>query len=102
MSPQREENTMSSESDKQSRLVTCRCQHCDGEIEFDASGLEEGDTTTANCPHCHAETTLFIPQTALVSSEAIPPVLEPAAAQPIWFGSETSSLQIKTTSGAQF
>jgi hypothetical protein len=98
----REENTMSNESDKQPRFVTCRCQHCDAHIEFDASGLEEGDTATVNCPHCQVETTLFIPQTSLVSAEAIPPILEPTLPQPIWFGSETSLLQIKTTSGAQF
>jgi hypothetical protein len=98
----REENTMSNDSDKQPRLVTCRCQHCDAHIEFDACGLEEGDSATVNCPHCQAETTLSIPQTSMVSAEAIPPILEPTLPQPLWFGSETSSLQIKTTSGAHF
>ena len=96
------ENTMSDESDKQPRFVTCRCQHCDAHIEFDASGLEEGDTATVNCPHCQVDTTLLIPQTSLVSAVAIPPILEPTLPQPVWFGSETSLLQIKTTSGAEF
>ncbi len=93
---------MSDESDKQPCFVTCRCQHCDAHIEFDASGLEEGDTATVNCPHCQVDTTLLIPQTSLVSAVAIPPVLEPTLLQPVWFGSETSVLQIKTTSGTEF
>ena len=42
-------------------LVTCRCQHCDGGIEFDANQLgEEG--CDIPCPHCGLETKLFIPQ----------------------------------------
>jgi hypothetical protein len=84
------------------RFVTCRCQHCDAHIEFDATGLEEGDTATVNCPHCQMDTTLIVPQTSLFSTEATPPILEPSLPQPIWFGSETSLLQIKTTSGTEF
>ena len=47
---------MSNES--QSRFVTCRCQHCDGHIEFDASRAGE----SVACPHCGLETKLFVPQ----------------------------------------
>ena len=42
------------------RFVTCRCQHCNGNIEFDASGFQPGQTRSAECPHCHLETLLFI------------------------------------------
>ena len=42
--------------------VTCHCQHCDGGIEFDASGFEEGETRTVECPHCHVETIIFVPE----------------------------------------
>lgn len=36
---------------------TCRCQYCDGGIEFDASHAGE----TVSCPHCGIETLLFVP-----------------------------------------
>lgn len=42
------------------RFVTCPCQHCSGSIEFDASGLAQGETTNAECPHCQMETILFV------------------------------------------
>jgi hypothetical protein len=44
------------------RFVTCCCQHCKGNIEFDANQLE-GTTRAVNCPHCGLETKLFIPPT---------------------------------------
>jgi len=57
----REENAMSNESDKQSRFVTCRCQHCDGHIEFDASGFAKGETRNVECPHCLQDTNISVP-----------------------------------------
>lgn len=36
------------------RFLKCRCQHCQGSIEFPA----EGAGTIAACPHCRAGTTL--------------------------------------------
>ena len=33
------------------RYVTCRCQHCDGNIEFDANELV-GENSVVPCPHC--------------------------------------------------
>jgi len=48
---------MSNPTNEQPRLVICRCQHCDGHIEFDAS--QAGESVT--CPHCNAETTLYVP-----------------------------------------
>jgi hypothetical protein len=44
---------------EESNLVTCRCQHCDGHIEFDAGLFQTGTTTP--CPHCGMDTMLFIP-----------------------------------------
>jgi hypothetical protein len=45
------------------RYVTCRCQHCNAGIEFDANELSEENNSIA-CPHCGLETMLFIPNTA--------------------------------------
>jgi hypothetical protein len=33
------------------RFVTCPCQHCNGQIEFDASGFAGGETRNVECPH---------------------------------------------------
>jgi hypothetical protein len=53
---------MSKPPSESPRFVTCRCQHCDGNIEFDACDFDKGETRNAECPHCHLETVLFIPQ----------------------------------------
>jgi hypothetical protein len=42
--------------------VTCRCPHCNGGIEFDASEFQKGETRNAECPHCHLEIELFVPE----------------------------------------
>jgi hypothetical protein len=42
-------------------FVICRCQHCDGHIEFDASDFAKGETRTVECPHCKLETLIFVP-----------------------------------------
>ena len=39
-------------------FVSCRCQHCDGHIEFDASGFAKGETRNVECPHCQQETNI--------------------------------------------
>ena len=54
-------------------FVTCRCQHCDAHIEFDASDFEKDETRTVECPHCHLETIIFVPPSP------IPPQLPPLA-----------------------
>jgi ankyrin repeat protein len=41
------------------QYVTCRCQHCDGGIEFDAGGFQAG--IRVQCPHCGLQTEIFIP-----------------------------------------
>ena len=44
-----------------SRFATCRCRHCDGGIEFEASHAGE----SVACPQCGLETTLYVPQVPL-------------------------------------
>jgi hypothetical protein len=48
---------MSNPPNEPVRFVTCRCQHCDGHIEFDAGHAGE----SVACPHCGLETKLFLP-----------------------------------------
>jgi DNA-directed RNA polymerase subunit RPC12/RpoP len=58
--------------------VTCRCQHCDTGIEFDAAELTE-ENSMIPCPHCGLETKLFIPESvgnAIDLGELPPSVLE--------------------------
>lgn len=79
-------------SDK-ANYVTCRCQNCDGHIEFDAGELSVGEPRTVECPHCHLETTVFIlhhehrkaPVLMKNSSKKIPVVIGIAAACAIGF-----------------
>ena len=40
--------------------VTCRCQRCDGHIEFNANEFAE-ENSIVPCPHCGAETKLYLP-----------------------------------------
>jgi hypothetical protein len=80
----------------EANLVVCRCRHCDGGIEFDASQAGEAIA----CPHCGLETLLFVP-----SADQKPPVIAsppkpPLVPQPIWFGSEASIVEIRLISGA--
>jgi len=63
-----------SDTPTEPRLVTCRCHYCEGEIEFDASGFNEGENCTLTCPHCQTETTATIPP--LVSPPPVPPTIE--------------------------
>jgi hypothetical protein len=41
-------------------LVTCRCQHCNGKLEFDPATLAE-ENKRITCPLCGLETILFMP-----------------------------------------
>lgn len=50
------------------RYVTCDCQHCAGHIEFDADELVE-ENSVIQCPHCGAETKLFVPGPVSVAQE---------------------------------
>ena len=49
--------------------VTCPCQHCNGNIEFDANQLDPAENTTVPCPHCELETIIFVPE------QKVPPVV---------------------------
>jgi hypothetical protein len=70
-----------------SNYVTCPCQLCSGNIEFDASDFSAGETRTVECPHCHMETILFVPRTPptakaskpenLPLPRAVPPIPQP-------------------------
>jgi hypothetical protein len=40
--------------------VTCPCQHCSGNIEFDANELAE-ENSIVPCPHCSLETKIYPP-----------------------------------------
>src|SRR5262245_51455586 len=42
--------------------VTCRCENCDGGIEFDAKQLEGDESRIVECPHCHLETSVYVPR----------------------------------------
>ena len=56
--------------------VKCRCQHCDGGIEFDANQLENGTPRIMDCPHCGLETILYIPaqKSSPLKTEILPSV----------------------------
>jgi hypothetical protein len=52
-------------------LVVCRCRHCDGGIEFDASNFEKGETRAVECPHCNLETIIFVPPILLTIGDIV-------------------------------
>lgn len=64
---------MSNPPNESTRFVTCPCQLCNGKIEFDARDFSQDETRSAECPHCHSETVIFVP------TGAKPPPLPPAA-----------------------
>jgi len=48
-------------------ISKCQCQHCNGEIEFEAAQFERSSTTShrvfgqmVECPHCHQQTLLYL------------------------------------------
>ena len=51
-----------------SDFVVCKCQYCNGGIEFDSEHFEKGEPRTVECPHCHLETLIFIPPKKIASS----------------------------------
>lgn len=44
----------------QPHLVVCACEHCGGNIEFDANELGNRQKVSVPCPHCGAETTVSV------------------------------------------
>lgn len=49
----------------------CACQKCGGHILFDCSGLKPDEARAVECPHCHQETLVYVPQVPL--DQAPPP-----------------------------
>lgn len=43
------------------RIVTCKCNLCSGNIEFDSDNFDPDNPPAIPCPHCGAETQLYIP-----------------------------------------
>jgi chromosomal replication initiation ATPase DnaA len=60
---------MSNQSEEKRRFVTCRCQVCNGAIEFDANELDGRETAKVECPHCGMEATLYEP------TQKVPPII---------------------------
>jgi DNA-directed RNA polymerase subunit RPC12/RpoP len=54
-----------------SQFVSCPCQHCNREFDFDASKLAE-DNNLVPCPYCGQETKLFVPPAADNSNSDAP------------------------------
>ena len=69
---------MNNPPNTQPHFVTCRCQHCDKGIEFDASGFGIKETRSVECPHCNLETIIFVPP-----SQNAPPIPPTAQAQAV-------------------
>jgi DNA-directed RNA polymerase subunit RPC12/RpoP len=59
--------------------TTCACQTCGKLIEFDRSGLADGETRTVECPHCQLETIIFARREQIKASkpQAAPPIQDP-------------------------
>jgi hypothetical protein len=68
--------------ENQSQYVICRCQNCNGGIEFDASGFSKGETRSAECPHCKMETLLYVPQPSPITENKSKPSPRPKVASP--------------------
>jgi TPR repeat protein len=66
------ENMNQSDAQPSPNYVTVACKHCDGGIEFDADQLDGDKTRIVECPHCHLETIIFVPE-----HEEAPPVISP-------------------------
>lgn len=58
--------------------VTCKCNFCNGHIQFNPADFVEG--MTVQCPHCSMETILALPIPPVVSRPA--PTVPPAVALP--------------------
>jgi len=48
-------------------FANCRCQHCDGGVEFEISRAGE----SVVCPHCQMETVLFVPPAGSTPPELV-------------------------------
>jgi hypothetical protein len=64
------------------QYVTCRCQHCDGGIEFDANELAV-ENSIVPCPHCGLQTKLFKPSLPVRLTAPAPRVRLPEVQIPL-------------------
>jgi hypothetical protein len=64
------------------QYVTCRCQHCDCGIEFDATQLAE-ENSIVPCPHCGLETKISIPKSLSLLALCGPQVRLPEIQTPL-------------------
>lgn len=90
----------------QSKFVVCRCQNCDGHIEFDGSDFQKGETRSVECPFCKLETKIFLPvrsndlKPTQVTTSPLRP--KPPAAKPSSSQKELFSLKITNRAAAVF
>jgi hypothetical protein len=59
-------------------MVKCSCQRCGGNLEFDSQ--DAGESTS--CPHCHKETTLYVPQAIAYAAAPHSPAIQDSPAIP--------------------
>ena len=90
-----------------SNPVTCRCNNCDGYLQFEREHAGE----RADCPHCKIETVLYVPdppvgipvppQEQPPPTPVAPPVIatRPPPLEVVWFGTEASTIEIRLASG---
>src|SRR4051812_47157781 len=65
---------MQSPPESNEAVAKCQCTNCHGHLEFDAVHAGE----TVECPHCGANTGLYLPHVAKVPVRAVPPPVTPA------------------------
>lgn len=70
------ENMSQPDAQTTPNFVTCPCQHCSGNIEFDSNQLDGAENVTVSCPHCELETKIFVPE------QSVPPVISDDTPQP--------------------
>lgn len=66
-----------SDTETEPNYVTCPCQHCGGNIEFDANQLDTTKIPTVPCPHCELQTTIFVPDQKISPIPSSQPSIHP-------------------------
>ncbi len=59
---------MKPENPTEDNYITCHCQRCDGNIEFNANDLENDELRVVDCPHCNSKTIIFVPTPSMYRS----------------------------------
>jgi DNA helicase-2/ATP-dependent DNA helicase PcrA len=63
-----DENMNQPDAQTAPNYVTCPCQHCSGNIEFDANQLDGAEKVAVPCPHCGLETKIFVPEKKVLAA----------------------------------